>query len=105
MFATRPLDQALLRRLVVLKLWQAKDSFDPARLLAKFEDPKAFDWEDLRQLVRRTAAPDREKITADCVRGYRFLTDLSEEERRLAADPYQREEALYQKLRTEIGRG
>jgi predicted nucleotidyltransferase component of viral defense system len=30
--ATRPLHQPLIRRLVVLKLWQARDSFDPAEL-------------------------------------------------------------------------
>src|ERR1700682_2830212 len=32
MFATRPLDQALIRRLVLLKLWQARGRFGPARL-------------------------------------------------------------------------
>jgi predicted nucleotidyltransferase component of viral defense system len=30
MFATRPLNQALIRRMVVIKLWQARDSFDSA---------------------------------------------------------------------------
>lgn len=65
MFATRPLDQALVRRLVVLKLWQARDSFDPARLMRKFQDGKDFDWDDLGQLVRRTAAIDRSRITAE----------------------------------------
>jgi predicted nucleotidyltransferase component of viral defense system len=53
-FATRPLDQPLIRRLVVLKLWQARDTFDPALLMRKFEDGRAFDWDDLGQLVRRT---------------------------------------------------
>ncbi|HKN33919.1 MAG TPA: nucleotidyl transferase AbiEii/AbiGii toxin family protein [Terriglobales bacterium] len=43
MFATRPLDRALVRRLVVLKLWQARDSFDPARLIRKFQDGRDFD--------------------------------------------------------------
>ena len=38
MFATRPLNQALIRRMVVIKLWQARDSFDPAALVKKFED-------------------------------------------------------------------
>lgn len=99
-FATKPLGQPLIRRLVVLKLWQARDTFDPARLLRKFEDGKAFDWDDLGQLVRRSLVIDREKITADCVRGYRFLVDLSEEERQLASDPHQRERALWQRLRT-----
>ena len=43
-FATRPLNQPLIRRLVVLKLWQARDNFDPARLMQKFQDGREFDW-------------------------------------------------------------
>ena len=103
MFATKPLDQPLLRRLVVLKLWQARDAFDPERLMRKFEEGKAFDWDDLKQLVRRSLAVDREKITADCARGYRFLLDLTEEERLLTNDAHQRERTLWQKLRAEVG--
>jgi predicted nucleotidyltransferase component of viral defense system len=102
-FATRPLDQPLIRLLVVLKLWQARDTFDPALLMRKFEDGRAFDWDDLGQLVRRTLVVDREKITADCIRGYRFLVELTEEERQLANDPHQRERALWQTLRTSAG--
>jgi predicted nucleotidyltransferase component of viral defense system len=102
-FATRPLDQPLIRRLVVLKLWQARDTFDPALLMRKFQDGRAFDWDDLGQLVRRTLVVDREKITADCIRGYRFLVELTEEERQLANDPHQRERALWQTLRTSAG--
>lgn len=98
MFATRPLDQPLVRRLIVLKLWQARDSFDPERLMRKFEDGRDFDWNDLSQLVRRTATIDRDRITADCARGFRFLLDLTEEERTLAADPYQRERDLWERL-------
>jgi len=69
MFARRPLDQALVRRLVVLKLWQARDTFDAARLMQKFEEGKEFDWDDLRQLLNRTVVLDREKICADCAGG------------------------------------
>jgi hypothetical protein len=94
-FATRPLDQPLIRRLVVLKLWQACDTFDPDRLMRKFGDGRAFDWEDLNPLVRRTIAVSRERIAADCIRGFRFLTDLNEEERQLAGDSHQRERALW----------
>ncbi len=53
MFARKPLDQALIRRLLVLKLWQARDTFDPARLINKLEDGRDFDWDDLRQLLNR----------------------------------------------------
>ena len=98
MFATRPLDQSLVRRLVVLKLWQARDSFDPARLMRKFEDGRDFDWNDLGQLVRRTMAIDRDTIIADCARGFRFLMDLTDEERVLAGDSHQRERDLWEKL-------
>ena len=101
-FATRPLDHELIRRLVVLKLWQARDTFDPERLLRKFEEGRAFDWDDLNQLVRRTAVVDRQRITADCVRGYRFLVDLTEQERQLAGDQHRRLQTLWETLRAEV---
>ncbi len=70
MFTTRPFDQALIRRLVVLKLWQARDTFHPARLIQKFDDGRDFDWDDLRQLLNRAVNIDRDRITRDCVRGF-----------------------------------
>ncbi len=99
MFATRPVDQARIRRLVVLKLWQARDTFDPARLIQKFQDGRDFDWDDLRQLLNRAAVIDREKITADCVRGFGFLADLTEDELTISRDNYQREQAVADRLR------
>ncbi len=104
-FATRPLDQALIRRLVVLKLWQARDTFDPARLMRKFEDGRDFDWDDLRQLLNRAIVIDRERITADCVKGFGFLAQLTEDERRLARDQYQRERDTAERLRGAPGQG
>jgi len=102
MFAARPLNQALIRRLVVLKLWQARDTFDPALLMQKFEDGRDFDWEDLRQLLNRAVVIDREKITADCVKGYGFLAELTEHERVVANDRYQREQVTVERLRVEL---
>jgi len=104
-YATRPLDQPQLRRLVVLKLWQANDKFDPARLMRKFEEGREFDWEDLRDLVRRTEEIDREKICAACAGGFRFLADLSPEERTLANDSHQREHDLWDRLCTNLATG
>jgi predicted nucleotidyltransferase component of viral defense system len=105
MFATRPIDQPLVRRLVVLKLWQASDAFDPTRLVRKFQDGRDFDWDDLRQLLNRAVLIDRDRITADCVRGYVFLADLTDEEQVLANDKHQRMHALWDRLRTEIAGG
>lgn len=97
-FATRPLDQPLTRRLVVLKLWQARDSFDPERLMSKFRDGRELDWDDLGQLVRRGTVIDRERITADCARGFAFLVELSDDERALARDRHQHERAIWEAL-------
>ncbi len=102
MFATRPFDQALIRRLVVLKLWQAQDTFEPARLMHKFQDGQDFDWDDLRQLLNRAVVIDRNKITADCVGGFGFLANLTDDERTLARDRYQREQATAEKLRAAL---
>jgi predicted nucleotidyltransferase component of viral defense system len=101
-FAARPLEQSFIRRLVVLKLWQARDSFDPARLMEKFEDGRAFDWDDLRQLLRRTLVIDRDRITADCVRGFAFLAGMTDGERIPAADRNHGEHALWLRLATEL---
>jgi len=101
-FATRPLDQPLLRRLVVLKLWQARDSFDPTRLMQKFKDGRDFDWDDLRQLLNRAVVIDRDRITSDCLRGFSFLTELTPDEKVLSNDKYQRERSLADKLSATI---
>ncbi|MGB8582940.1 MAG: nucleotidyl transferase AbiEii/AbiGii toxin family protein [Candidatus Sulfotelmatobacter sp.] len=101
-FAMRPLDHALIRRLVALKLWQAGDTFDPARLMRKFEDGRDFDWDDLGQLVNRAVDIDRDRITADCVRGFGFLANLTDDERTLAQDKYQREQAVADRVRADL---
>jgi hypothetical protein len=81
-FATRPLDHALIRGLVVLKLWQALETFELARLMQKFQDGRDFDWDDLRELLNRAVVIDRERIPADCVRGFGFLANLTDESKR-----------------------
>ncbi|HKD62070.1 MAG TPA: nucleotidyl transferase AbiEii/AbiGii toxin family protein [Terracidiphilus sp.] len=102
MFATRPLDQVIIRSLVVLKLWQARDSFDPTRLMRKFEGGREFDWDDLRQLTNRAITIDRDGITRACVRGFAFLADLTKDEQILAADKYQRERAVAERIRDNL---
>jgi len=104
-YAARPLDLPLIRRLVVLKLWQAGDTFEPERLMRKFQEGLEFDWDDLRDLVRRTEEINGEKICAACAGGFRFLADLGPEEQALAHDSHQREQGLWERLRADIGVG
>ncbi len=101
-FATRPLNQPFIRRLVVLKLWQAGDLFDPQVLMAKFDAATAFDWEDLRQLVRRTQAIDPGRITTACRKGFAFLAEFDSVEAELAIDPHKRKQALWRQLRADL---
>src|SRR5208283_4480424 len=93
-FATRPLDRPLVRRLVVLKLWQAHDTFDPTRLMQKFKDGRDFDWDDLRQLLNPAVVIDSDRVTTDCLRGFGFLAELAPDEQVLSIDKHQRERAL-----------
>ena len=102
LFALRPLDQPLIRRLVVLKLWQAGDIFDPLAFVAMLENRKTFDWDDLGQLVHKKQAIDINRITADCARGFAFLADMTAEEKVLARDRHQRERVLWERLRASL---
>jgi hypothetical protein len=70
--------------------------------MQKFQDGREFDWDDLAQLVRRTVVIDRERITADCVRGFGFLAELTEGEKVVANDRYQHEEAAAERLRAKL---
>ncbi len=101
-FAMRPLNRPLIRRLVVLKLWQARDSFDPEALLVKFNDTTAFDWDDLRQLIRRTQAIDPAEIAAACRKGFAFLAELDPLETDLVADLHHRNHTLWKALRDDL---
>lgn len=84
-YATRPLDRELLRRLVVIKLWQVHDIFDPEDLVARIQEGH-YDWNDLGRLVRSTTRIEPEQIIERIVSRYAFLSDLTEEESALAVD-------------------
>ena len=45
---------------------------------------------------------DRERITADCVRGFGFLANLTDDEQTLAHDKYQREQAVADRVRADL---
>ena len=84
-YSERPLDRALLRRLVLLKLWQARDIFDPGSFIARIQKGM-YDWNDLRQLLRSTTKIEPERIVSQTASALSFLQDLTEEEAVLAGD-------------------
>lgn len=88
-FAARPLPQALIRKLVVLKIWQSRDTFVPDRWFEKLADAGAWDWHDLRTLVRG-GVPDPAVMLRRCRERFAFLGELEGDEAMLAADGFQR---------------
>jgi len=96
-FGARPLPEALIRKLVIIKLWQVRDSFSPDRWNAKLADARAWDWDDLRQLVRG-GVPEPEQMLRRCAQRFAFLANMNADEAALAADPYQRQRDTYEKL-------
>ena len=101
LFARRPFDAEILRRLVVLKLWQSKDPFDPTRLFAKLRSSD-YDWDDVRRLLRTGQAMDPETILRSVEERYRGLAALTSLEAAVVADRSGRKEALAENLRTEV---
>lgn len=96
-FVGRPFHEPLIRKLVVTKLWQVRDGFSPERWSAKLAEAGAWDWNDLRQLVRG-GVPDPERMLERCARRCAFLADMNADEAALAADPHQRNHDIHQKL-------
>jgi predicted nucleotidyltransferase component of viral defense system len=108
-FSTKVVDRHLLRRLVVLKLWQVGDPFDPATLFHRLEKTE-YNWEDLKRLLRNSDKIDSANIIEQCVSCYSFLVEMTDEERELAADANaHKREGLWEKLtescRTKHGPG
>ncbi len=84
-FAAMPFDGEVVRRLVVLKLWQVQDPFDPDGLFERLEGGR-YDWEDLRRLVRANERMEPEEILTTVKSRFGQLRELSELEHAVVSD-------------------
>jgi predicted nucleotidyltransferase component of viral defense system len=101
-FATTPFDGELLRRLVVLKLWQVRDRFVPDSFFAKLRGGD-YEWEDIQRLVRASDRVDPAEIIAVVEDRFAVLRQLTELERQILADARSgRNERLAERLRAEV---
>ena len=97
-------DGEVLRRLVVLKLWQVREPFEPDAFFKRIRG-KEYDWDDLRRLLRKSDRPSPKKILKAVESRYVVLRDLSPLERRLVLEAKSgRNEALADRLRARIRR-
>jgi len=101
-FAATPFDCELLRRLSVLKLWQARDPFDPEALFQKLRGGK-FDWADVQRLIRASERIEPAAIIATVEARFAMLRQLTDLEQQVIADAKSgRNEPLADRLRAEI---
>ncbi len=101
-FATTPFDGELLRRLVVLKLWQVRDRFVPDSFFAKLRGGD-YEWEDIQRLVRSSDRVDPAEIIAVVEDRFAVLRQLTELERQILGDARSgRNEPLADRLRAEV---
>lgn len=85
--AARALNRDLIRSLAVLKLWNSGGAgLDYDRFAARVKGGGDYDIGDLTALLRKDQKPDLDSMVARVVDGYRFLADLTDAEKTLAAD-------------------
>jgi len=98
LFSNRPFDKELVKKLAVVKCWNARDRFNPGELLSKIANAD-YDWDDLQQLVRRGDLPSRNAVTKTVIKEYAFLKDLDSQLLKIVQDSKaHRERQLVTKL-------
>jgi len=96
-FAHQPYDRDLVRQIAIIKCWETRYALDPAAFLDGLPDGN-YDWADLNRLVRPNDLVAPDDIVREVQQSYAFLCEMTEGETRLVADPYGREQRVYQQL-------
>lgn len=93
-FASRPLNRHRIRSLAVLKLWNSGGpGLDYEKFKQRIEERIDYDVGELRNLLRRDHRPEVDKMIGQVVEGFRFLKEMTELEKAVAADPSHRRRA------------
>jgi len=98
LFAGRPFDKDLVRKLVVVKCWNVREPLNPEELLSKISSAD-YDWDDLQRLVRKGDLPSQGVVTRTVMKEYAFLKDLDSQLLKIVKDSKShRERKLVDKL-------
>lgn len=93
----RPFNRELVRRIAVIKCWEAHQSFNPNVFLSGLPEGR-YDWSDLERLVRPEWLVSAEDIITGVQNNYTFLQEMTDEEAQLSTDPYGRHQHLHDEL-------
>jgi len=94
-YGRKGFDEELVRLLAVAKLWNAREAFDPTRILRTLSEGRR-EWPDLERLIGRSRQRDWNREASLAAERFRFLENLTPFERDLVAD------ARRHALRTEL---
>lgn len=101
--AERPLRRDLIRGLAVLKLWSSDGpNLDYERFRQRIMEAHDYDVADLANLLRRDQRPDLGAMITRVVNGFRFLGEMTEQERVLVQDEPRRRRADAEALRATL---
>ncbi len=85
LYAGRPLNLDVTRTLVILKFWNVRGNFEPQSFFNKLQT-SSYNWADLQDLVSKNKQINYKRLSERCFRRYRFLENLTNEERNLLQD-------------------
>jgi predicted nucleotidyltransferase component of viral defense system len=103
-FSATPFDGELLRKLAVLKLWQARDPFDPGVFFQKLRGGE-YDWADIERLIRASERIEPTQIMSTVESRFDVLRQITDLEQQVIADAKSGwNEPLAERLRAEIRR-
>jgi len=100
-------DSALVRRAAVLKCWQDRGlyngatNFDPVEFLAKLT-PANYVWDGLKDQVAIHAWIKPAELLANVSQRYSFLSEITEPEKELCQDRWQKKQNLHDQLWAEL---
>jgi predicted nucleotidyltransferase component of viral defense system len=100
-FASVKFERNRVRRIAIMKCWETGYAFSPETFLTSLPD-QHYDWADLERLVKKSRLLTPAEVFGKVQQDYHFLTEMDQDERILANDPYLRERKVYQHLLAEF---
>ncbi len=85
LFSELPHNRETIKALVAVKCWNVRDPFDSKLFFEKVEKGD-YDWEDLRNLVRKERLPLEEEVITKVLDGYEYLGDMDKDLSKIIRD-------------------
>lgn len=91
LFSKQPFNKELIRKLVVIKMWEVHQDFDAKKFLEKVSSGE-FVWYDIERLISRDKKIKPKDITNGISTRFSFLRDMSKNEEELLKDARRQKE-------------